>query len=420
MRLIFQLSALVLIGFNGHYTRLTDKRGGGTALAHAHKAVPPRGPLASVQQSEQRFQAIRAGFTEAGVWLRTEVTTGGVSSQQRRSQRASPRNSYGPSRQSFAAYYTRSSLPVTAPRAKRAEVMTAVEAVSLGVTLIINKIKFWTAERRGAAGGSGKGAWRTPRSLTPPNISRPGDPPTLGDRPAEDAVRRLGLTSFAEPEDGARQAAGEGASNPFSALLPWLTSISASTDKKDSSVTKATRYLVAKRLPTLTMRVVERIWSLQFVEMEDLLPAPRSLRLAEQGASPKSLQDSLVGALSHFQALQQHKAQRRVTDITTWVKCFSLYMAVLAKKEPTMVPSMVAHLHTVLRLHQRALQHFLARVRRPVPYGVGGLRKQGLEGRGPMAVRGMPPWPAADRRPIRHPGSGSAHLEGKREEAHGT
>ena len=192
----------------------------------------------------------------------------------------------------------------------------------------------------------------------PPKISRPGDPPTLGDRPAEDAVRRLGLTSFAEPEDGARQTAGEGASNPFSALLPWLTSISASTDKMDSSVTKATRYLVATGLPTLTMRVVERIWSLEFVEMEDLLPAPRSLRLAKQGASPKSLQDSLVGALSHFQALQQHKAQHRVTDITTWVKCFSLYMAVLAKKEPTMVPSMVAHLHAVLRLHQRALQHF--------------------------------------------------------------
>ena len=114
---------------------------------------------------------------------------------------------------------------------------------------------------------------------------------------------------------------------------------------------------MAKGLPTLTMRVVERIWNLEFVEMEDLLPAPRSLRLAEQGTTPKSLQDSLVGALSHFQALQQHKAQRRVSDITTWVKCFSLYMAVLAKSEPAMVPSMVAHLHTVLHLHQRAIQH---------------------------------------------------------------
>ena len=47
-------------------------------------------------------------------------------------------------------------------------------------------------------------------------------------------------------------------------------------------------------------------------------------------------------------------------DITSWVRCFSLYVAVLSKKKkkpPDMVPSMVAHLHTVLRLQQKALHH---------------------------------------------------------------
>ena len=102
------------------------------------------------------------------------------------------------------------------------------------------------------------------------------------------------------------------------------------------------------------MKVVQKVWNLEFVEMEDLLPAPRSLRLVEQGVASSSLQESLVGALNQFQAQQQHRAKRRVTDIMTWVRCFSLYMAVLSKKEPGMVRSMVAHLHTVLRLHQRA------------------------------------------------------------------
>ena len=46
-------------------------------------------------------------------------------------------------------------------------------------------------------------------------------------------------------------------------------------------------------------------------------------------------------------------------DITTWVRCFSLYMAVLSTQAPEMVPSMVAHLRTVLRLQQRA-SHNLA------------------------------------------------------------
>ena len=92
------------------------------------------------------------------------------------------------------------------------------------------------------------------------------------------------------------------------------------------------------------------------MEMEEFLsaPWPRVLQLAEQGTRVSSLQDSLVGALSHFQALQQQRSKRRATDITTWIRCFTLYMAVLSKKKAELVPNMVAHLHTVLRLHQRA------------------------------------------------------------------
>ena len=88
--------------------------------------------------------------------------------------------------------------------------------------------------------------------------------------------------------------------------------------------------------------------------MEEFLPAPRSLRLAEQAKPAVSLQESLVGAFSQFQASQQQKGQHRVLDITTWVRCFSLYIAVMARKAAEMIPCMVAHLHTVLRLHQKA------------------------------------------------------------------
>ena len=122
----------------------------------------------------------------------------------------------------------------------------------------------------------------------------------------------------------------------------------------DKAVTKPARYLVAKGLPTLPMKLVEKVWNLDYVDMEEFLPTPRSLRLAEQGRSSTSLQESLVGAFSQFQALQQQKTQKRVTDITTWSRCFTLYMAVLSKKAPEMVPSMVAHLHTVYRLQEKA------------------------------------------------------------------
>ena len=123
-------------------------------------------------------------------------------------------------------------------------------------------------------------------------------------------------------------------------------------DQSSKAESKPSRYLVAKDLSTLPMRLVEKAWYLNYVEMEEFLPAPRALRLAEQGRASTSLQESLVGAFSEFQAQQQQKAQRRVTDIFTWIRCFTIYVAVLSKKAADMVPSMLAHLHTVVRKNQ--------------------------------------------------------------------
>ena len=49
---------------------------------------------------------------------------------------------------------------------------------------------------------------------------------------------------------------------------------------------------MAKGLPTLPMKLVEKAWNLEYVDMEEFLPAPRSLRLAEQGKQSSSLQES--------------------------------------------------------------------------------------------------------------------------------
>ena len=174
--------------------------------------------------------------------------------------------------------------------------------------------------------------------------------------PSAGALRGLGLGSREAPQ---QLPTTEEPSNPFASLIPWLTSMSASGTQPEKPEAKPARHLVAKGLPTLPTKLVEKVWNLEYVEMEEFLPTPRALRIAEQGNPSHSLQDSLVGALNQFQALQLQKSQRRVMDITTWVRCFTLYMAVLSVKAPEMVPSMVAHLHTVLRLQQRS-SHLLA------------------------------------------------------------
>jgi hypothetical protein len=54
-------------------------------------------------------------------------------------------------------------------------------------------------------------------------------------------------------------------------MAPWLSSLSSATTKAAPS--EPNRYLVAKGLPTVRMKLVEWIWNLEIVEMEDLLQA---------------------------------------------------------------------------------------------------------------------------------------------------
>ena len=170
--------------------------------------------------------------------------------------------------------------------------------------------------------------------------------------PSVEALRGLGLREVGG-EATRQQASGSVALNPFASIIPFLSGLPGTSTSQDKEA-KPARFLVVKGLPTLPMKLVEKAWNMEFVEMEDFLPAPRSLRIAEQGKPSSTLQESLVGALSEFQARQQQKSQRRVTDIMTWTRCFSLYVAVMAKKSAEMIPHMVAHLHTVLRLQQKA------------------------------------------------------------------
>ena len=143
----------------------------------------------------------------------------------------------------------------------------------------------------------GRGRKRLPRSHPPAN-SRIGVPPALGTRASGESIRRVGLATTEElAVPGGTSSVTEG--SPFASLIPWLTSLSTAGSPSDPVDSKPTRYL---GLPTLPMKVVPKVW---FVEMEELLPAPRALCLVEQGVASSSLQESLVGALNQFQAQQQ-------------------------------------------------------------------------------------------------------------------
>ena len=210
----------------------------------------------------------------------------------------------------------------------------------------LSRVKRVGERSRALSGHEREGGSSGRPGLNPPQLPCIGGQRELGSMPSSEALRGLGLGC----SDAAREQPPEDPKNPFASLIPWLTSLSSSGTQLEKAEMKPARYLVAKGLPTLPTKLVEKVWNLEYVEMEEFLPMPRALRIPTQ--------DSLVGALNQFQAIQQHKSQRRAMDnITTWVRCFTLYMAVLSTRAPEMVPSMVAHLHTVLRLQQRALHN---------------------------------------------------------------
>lgn len=92
------------------------------------------------------------------------------------------------------------------------------------------------------------------------------------------------------------------AQNTLAAILPLLTTLP--TERKEKGAPKPSRYLVAKGLPTLPVKLMKKVWNKEYVDTEEFLPTPRSLHLVDQARTACSLQESLVGALSQFQAIQ--------------------------------------------------------------------------------------------------------------------
>ena len=130
----------------------------------------------------------------------------------------------------------------------------------------------------------------------------------LGKVPSAEALMVLGLGSFpGEQGEQQQRAAALDTASALTSIVPLLTAFSGTSEPQEKAESKPSRYLVAKGLPTLPTKLVDKVWNLEFVDMEEFLPAPRALRIREQGKPAPSLQDSLVGAFSQFQALQQHR-----------------------------------------------------------------------------------------------------------------
>ena len=79
--------------------------------------------------------------------------------------------------------------------------------------------------------------------------------------------------------------------------------------------------------------------------MEEFLPTNKTIQVLELVGTTEG---RVPGAFHKFRQ-QAH----RVMDLMTWVRCFTLYIAVMSQKRPELITPMIAHLHMVIRLHRQ-------------------------------------------------------------------
>ena len=83
-------------------------------------------------------------------------------------------------------------------------------------------------------------------------------------------------------------------------------------------------------MPPIPTRLVEKIQSGQFVELAELLPD----HIGSLSGNP---------ALDDEDKTSSKQTKRQVTTILEWVRCFSLYMAVIALKNPGKLPDLLGY-----------------------------------------------------------------------------
>lgn len=90
-------------------------------------------------------------------------------------------------------------------------------------------------------------------------------------------------------------------------------------------------------LPPVPGRLAERIKRWEFVEMHELLPELLASQKAEDGGEKRP---------------NTVKGRRRVKDIAVWLQCFAVWVSVVSRSFPEVVPELMAYMASIIRASQ--------------------------------------------------------------------
>ena len=101
---------------------------------------------------------------------------------------------------------------------------------------------------------------------------------------------------------------------------------------------------VGAGLAALPKKLVEKIQANEYIDFNDLPPA--------KGRS-KVLPQMLEGQVILVQSADLVQSRKMIPDLATWVQCYSLYVAVVAVKQPERIPELMAYLSQIVRASTR-------------------------------------------------------------------
>ena len=92
---------------------------------------------------------------------------------------------------------------------------------------------------------------------------------------------------------------------------------------------------VGEGLPPIPQKLAKKIMKGDFVEMEELLPE--------------------LWPVAHHEGEGKIRRNRKITDIFTWIQCFSLYTSVRGRQKPELIAELMAYMVSIIRASREYL-----------------------------------------------------------------
>ena len=110
--------------------------------------------------------------------------------------------------------------------------------------------------------------------------------------------------------------------------------------KSEYQITAPSMAAMGEGLLSLPKRCVENILAGEFIDFAELPPAKGKV---------KSIPHAMEGQIVVIQAADLAQSRKLISDLATWIQCFSIYAAVIITKEPEWTKNLLAYMSLIAK-----------------------------------------------------------------------